>query len=80
MLEIFSRGRDPEVKGYDITVVVAVVRKKETTRWMMRRCASRMCNNHAHHKRNVVRHVYRMPDLVVVGGEEVNQSGSISDS
>ena len=70
MLEIFSRGRDPEVNGDNITVVVAAVRKKETMRLRMRRCASRLCHNHAHHKRNVegrsfillfVRHISRMP-------------------
>ena len=31
MLEIFSRGRDPEVEGDDITVVVAAIGKKQTT-------------------------------------------------
>ena len=45
MLEIFSRHRQPEVEGDDITVVVAAVRKKQTTRWRMRRCASRLCHN-----------------------------------
>ena len=45
MLQIFSRDRHPEVEGDDITVVVAAVRKKETTRWRMRRCASRLCHN-----------------------------------
>ena len=79
MLKIFS----PEVKGDDITVGVAAAGKKQTTRWRMRRCASRLCNNHAHHKRNVegrsfillfVRHLSRMPVFVVVGGgEEVNR-------
>jgi len=50
----------------------------------MRRCASRLCHNHAHHKRNVegcsfillfVRHLSQMPEFVVVvgGGEEVNR-------
>ena len=37
MLEIFSRDRQAEVEGDDITVVVAAVRKKETTRWRIRR-------------------------------------------
>jgi len=82
MLEIFSQGRDAEVEGDDISVVVAAVGKKETTRWRMRRCASCLCSNHAHHKRNVegrssillfVRHLSRMPEFVVVGGEEVNR-------
>jgi len=79
----FSRGRDPEVKGDDFTVVVAAVRKKETTRWKMRCCASRLCNKHAHRKLNVegrsfillfVCHLSRMPEFVVVvdGDEEVN--------
>ena len=31
MLEIFYRDRHPEVEGDDITVVVAAVRKKQTT-------------------------------------------------
>jgi len=35
MLEIFSRGHDPEVEGDDITVVVAAGGKKQTTRWRM---------------------------------------------
>ena len=49
----------------------------------MRRCALRLCTNHAHHKRNVegrsfillfFRHLSRMPEfVVVVGGEEVNR-------
>jgi len=33
MLEIFARDRHPEVEGDDITVVVAAVRNKQTTRW-----------------------------------------------
>ena len=47
-----------------------------------RRCASRLCNKHAHDKRNVegrnfillfVRHLSRMPEFVFVfGGEEAN--------
>jgi len=82
MLEIFSHDRHPEVKGDDITVVVAAVRKKVTTRWRMRRCASRLCHNHAHHKLNLegrsfillfVRHLSRMPEFAVVGGEDVNR-------
>jgi len=35
MLKIFSWYRDPEVEGDDITVVVAAVGKKQTTRWRM---------------------------------------------
>ena len=35
---VFSpRDRQPEVEGDDITVVVAAVRNKQTTRWRMRR-------------------------------------------
>jgi len=45
MLKIFSRDHQPEVEGDDITVVVAAVRKKQTMRWRMRRCASRLCHN-----------------------------------
>ena len=46
MLKIFSRDRHPEVEGDDITVVVAsAIRNKQTTRWRMRRCASRLCHN-----------------------------------
>ena len=80
MVEIFSRGRDPEVEGDDITVVVAVGKKQ--TRWRMRHCASRLCNNNAHHKRNMegcsfillfVCHLSRMPEFVVIVGEEVSQ-------
>ena len=83
MLEIFSRDRQPEVEGYDITVVVAAVRNKQTTRWRMRRCASHLCHNHAHHKQNVegrsfillfVRHLSEcLSSVVVGGGEEVNR-------
>ena len=50
MLEFFPRDRQPEVEGEDITVVVATVRNKQTMRWRMRRCASRLCHNLAHHK------------------------------
>jgi len=50
----------------------------------MRRCASPLSNNHAHHKRNVegrsfillsVRHLSPIPEFVVVavGGEELNR-------
>jgi len=47
----------------------------------MRRCASRLCHNHAHHKLNVeergfillfICHLSQIPEFVVVGGEDVN--------
>jgi len=76
-------NRHPEVEGDDITVAVAAVRNKQTTRWRMRRCASRLCHNHAHHKLNVegrsfillfIRHLSRIPEfVVVVGGADINQ-------
>ena len=82
MLEIFSWDRHPEVEGDDITVVVAAVVKKYTTRWRMRRCASRLCHNHAHHKLNVegrsfillfVIFLKCLSFVVVGGGEDVNR-------
>ena len=79
MLQIFSLDRHLEVEGDDITVVVAAVRKKETTRWRMRRCASRLCHNQLItnvERRSFillfVRHLSQMPEFVVVGGEDVN--------
>ena len=80
MLEIFSRDRQPEFEGDDITVVVAAVRKKETMQWRMRRCASRLCHNQL--ITNVegrsfillfVRHLSECLSFVVVGGEDVNR-------
>ena len=80
MLEIFSRDRQPEVEGDDITVVVAAVRKKYTKRWRMRRCTSRLCHNQL--ITNVegrsfillfVRHLSECFSFVVVGGEDVNR-------
>ena len=83
MLKIFSQDRHPEVEGDDITVVVAAVGKKEKNkRWRMHRCASRLCHNHAHDKRNVerhsfillfVRHLSGIPEFVGGGVEEVNR-------
>ena len=79
MLEILSRDHQPEVEGDDITVVVAAVRKKQTTRWRMRRWASRLCHNqlitHVEGRSFILLFVHHLSEcfsFVVGGGEEVN--------
>ena len=80
MLEIFSRDRQPEVEGDDITVVVAAVRKKQTTRWRMRRCtcvcAITMLITNVEGRSFILlfgRHLSECFSFVVVGGEDVNR-------
>jgi len=81
MLEIFSRDRQPEVEGDDITVVVAAVGKKQTTRWRMRRCASRLYHNllitNVEGRSFILLFVHHLSEcfsfFVVGGGEDVNR-------
>ena len=87
MLQSFSRNRHPEVEGDDITVVVAAVVKKETTRWRMRRCAWRLCHNqlitHVEGRSFIllfVRHLSECLSLLLLVVKTSTGSGSISDS
>ena len=88
MLKIFSRDRQLEVEGDDIIVVVAAVRKKQTTRWRMHRCASRLCHNQLITNEEglsfillCIRHLSECLSLLLLSVVKTSTgSGSISDS
>ena len=73
-------------KSKETILLLSPPSERNKQRWRMRRCASRLCHNHAHHKRNVegrnfillfVRHLSQMLLLLVV--KRSTGSGSISN-